>query len=317
MLASLGFYAYWRLDFLPLLLISIGFNYLTGALLVRTSARPRLQTAIFLVGLAGDLLALFYFKYAAALASSLGFANRCRHPARRNHPAARHLVLHLHPDRLLGGREAGRGQDAGPAQLRPVRHLLPASDCRTDPAQPRDDAAIRRPGDLPLQQPPTSPSASPSSRSGWPRRYCWRTRYRPTSRTNFAHPGTAGLVAAWYARHWLLAAALFRLLWLFRHGDRAGADVQHPVPAEFQLALQGDHCDRLLAALPHDADAVHHDVHLQPDGALASPAGGPRTGSTTRAGRRRRRAASLRSCWCRRSSPWGSPASGTARARNT
>ena len=71
--ASLAFYAYWRVDFLPLLLISIGFNYTIGALLVRTGARPRLQTAIFLVGLAGDLLALFYFKYAAAVAASLGF----------------------------------------------------------------------------------------------------------------------------------------------------------------------------------------------------------------------------------------------------
>ncbi len=73
-LASLAFYAYWRLDFLPLLLISIAFNYTIGDLLVRTKARPRLQSAIFLLGLAGDLLALFYYKYAAALAASLGFA---------------------------------------------------------------------------------------------------------------------------------------------------------------------------------------------------------------------------------------------------
>ncbi len=72
-LASLAFYAYWRVDFLPLLLISIAFNYTTGFLLVRTGERPRLQTGIFLVGLTGDLLALFYFKYAAAVAASLGF----------------------------------------------------------------------------------------------------------------------------------------------------------------------------------------------------------------------------------------------------
>ena len=72
-LASLGFYAYWRVDFLPLLLVSIGFNYSIGALLVRTAKRPHAQTAIFVAGLAGDLLALFYFKYAAAVAAWLGF----------------------------------------------------------------------------------------------------------------------------------------------------------------------------------------------------------------------------------------------------
>ncbi|GAC1340887.1 MAG: MBOAT family protein [Acetobacteraceae bacterium] len=72
-LASLAFYAYWRVEFLPLLLISIGFNYGVGWVLARTADRPRLQTAVFLVGLAGDLLALVYYKYAAALAAWLGF----------------------------------------------------------------------------------------------------------------------------------------------------------------------------------------------------------------------------------------------------
>jgi len=79
-LASLGFYAYWRLDFLPLLLISIAFNYAVGEGLVRTAERPGLQQALFLIGLAGDLLALFYFKYAAALAASLGFHTVARTP---------------------------------------------------------------------------------------------------------------------------------------------------------------------------------------------------------------------------------------------
>ncbi len=72
-LASLGFYAYWRVGFLPLLLISIGFNFTVGNLLVRTAERPWLQSGLFLFGLTGDLLALFYFKYAAAVAASLGF----------------------------------------------------------------------------------------------------------------------------------------------------------------------------------------------------------------------------------------------------
>src|SRR3954447_11662301 len=73
-LASLAFYAYWRLDFLPLLLISITFNYAIGELLIRTRTRPLVQEAVFILGIGGDLLALFYYKYAAALAASLGFS---------------------------------------------------------------------------------------------------------------------------------------------------------------------------------------------------------------------------------------------------
>ena len=72
-LASLGFYAYWRLDFLPLLLISIAFNYGVSLVLARTEDRPRLQSLVLLGGIAADLLALFYYKYAVALAAFLGF----------------------------------------------------------------------------------------------------------------------------------------------------------------------------------------------------------------------------------------------------
>ena len=75
MLASLAFYAYWRVSFLPLLLISIAFNYGVGWVLYRTEDRPRLSGGVLLFGVAADLLTLFYYKYAAALAASLGFSN--------------------------------------------------------------------------------------------------------------------------------------------------------------------------------------------------------------------------------------------------
>ena len=55
--ASLAFYGYWRLDFLPLLLISIAFNYTIGQ--CSTAQKPGLQSAIFLFGVGADLLALF------------------------------------------------------------------------------------------------------------------------------------------------------------------------------------------------------------------------------------------------------------------
>ncbi len=72
-LASLAFYSYWRVEFLPLLLVSIGFNFSIGWALARTMERPGLQQAVFLFGVIADLLALTYYKYAAALAASLGF----------------------------------------------------------------------------------------------------------------------------------------------------------------------------------------------------------------------------------------------------
>ncbi len=72
-LASFGFYAYWRLDFLPLLLISIAFNFGVGTLLARTADRPRLQSALLWFGIAADLLALFYYKYAQGFADFFGF----------------------------------------------------------------------------------------------------------------------------------------------------------------------------------------------------------------------------------------------------
>ena len=71
-LASLAFYAYWRVEFLPLLLISISFNFGIGWALARTMERPGLQNGIFVFGLTADLLALIYYKYAVAIAVSLG-----------------------------------------------------------------------------------------------------------------------------------------------------------------------------------------------------------------------------------------------------
>ena len=72
-LVSLAFYSYWKIAFLPLLLISIAFNFIIGYVLARTEYRPTLQLWVLLVGITADLLALVYFKYSVALATSLGF----------------------------------------------------------------------------------------------------------------------------------------------------------------------------------------------------------------------------------------------------
>jgi len=63
---SLAFYAWWRPSQLPLLLISIAFNYVIGEWMQRAKAadRPRQVQAILAVGLLGDVLFLGWFKYA-------------------------------------------------------------------------------------------------------------------------------------------------------------------------------------------------------------------------------------------------------------
>ncbi len=66
LLLSLAFYAWWRPPQLPLLLVSIAFNYVVGDLMERARAadRPRRVQAILAIGLLADVSFLGWFKYA-------------------------------------------------------------------------------------------------------------------------------------------------------------------------------------------------------------------------------------------------------------
>lgn len=64
--ASLFFYAWWRLDFLPLLLLSVLFNFAMGRLLAGRPSRWLLG-----VGIAANLGALGWFKYSGFLADAI------------------------------------------------------------------------------------------------------------------------------------------------------------------------------------------------------------------------------------------------------
>jgi alginate O-acetyltransferase complex protein AlgI len=68
-IASIAFYSYWNLTFLPVLLLSILFNYTMGWAIL--TAGPQASRRILIAGLAGNLLALAYFKYAAFLVGTL------------------------------------------------------------------------------------------------------------------------------------------------------------------------------------------------------------------------------------------------------
>ena len=66
LLLSLGFYAVWRWQQLPLLLFSIGFNFIVGGLIRRfeTTGNSRAVMALLVFGVGVDVSLLGYFKYA-------------------------------------------------------------------------------------------------------------------------------------------------------------------------------------------------------------------------------------------------------------
>ena len=115
--ASLAFYGWWNPGFLLLLLASIAVNYTIAGLILRAGARPRLRDALLTAGIAGNLGALAWYKYLAAVLgflrlhgiadvafadpilplgisfftfTQLGYLLDCRHGALRD----RHSLLH-------------------------------------------------------------------------------------------------------------------------------------------------------------------------------------------------------------------------------
>jgi D-alanyl-lipoteichoic acid acyltransferase DltB (MBOAT superfamily) len=69
-LISFVFYAVWKPVFLPVLMVSIAFNYGMSELIGLSESRPKRQTALLTAAIAVNLGALAYYKYLSAL---LGF----------------------------------------------------------------------------------------------------------------------------------------------------------------------------------------------------------------------------------------------------
>jgi alginate O-acetyltransferase complex protein AlgI len=70
-LASLVFYAFGGWQFVPLLLLSIAFNYGVGYLLIARKLGPGARFAVLTTGVTGDLVVLAIFKYAGFFAANL------------------------------------------------------------------------------------------------------------------------------------------------------------------------------------------------------------------------------------------------------
>ncbi len=72
----------------------------------------------------------------------LGLSHRQRIGHRPDRPSARHIVLHLHPDRVPRRRLSRLREGIQPDPLRVVRHLFSSPHRRPDPAPQGDDAAV-------------------------------------------------------------------------------------------------------------------------------------------------------------------------------
>ncbi|OGZ45456.1 MAG: acetyltransferase [Candidatus Ryanbacteria bacterium RIFCSPHIGHO2_01_FULL_48_27] len=70
-LASLGFYAFWNINHLPILLGSIVGNYLLGSYLAKGTTTPRKRKISLMFGIAANIGLLAYFKYADFLIENL------------------------------------------------------------------------------------------------------------------------------------------------------------------------------------------------------------------------------------------------------
>lgn len=70
-LTSIIFYGWWNPQFVALLLGSIAFNYVVSQAILSLPGRPRLQLAVTALGVTGDLLLLFHYKYFATLVNFL------------------------------------------------------------------------------------------------------------------------------------------------------------------------------------------------------------------------------------------------------
>jgi alginate O-acetyltransferase complex protein AlgI len=74
-IGSLTFYGFWRIEFIPLLLISIGINYVAAIAIDRTDEQQR-RRALLITSLAVNLGLLGYFKYLGFFAENVSGAAR-------------------------------------------------------------------------------------------------------------------------------------------------------------------------------------------------------------------------------------------------
>ena len=173
--ASLAFYSYWDFRFLPIILISIVFNYVMG-LLIAPRKGSKARGWLFAAAVTANLLALGFFKYTNFAIQIFDAITPSQYPSLA-------IVLPLGISFFTFTQIAYLADVYGgyPHERSFVKYGLfvtyfPHLDRRSHPSSPRDDAAIRFEGKPDHFGRKTSRSALPSSPSAFS-----RSRSSPTA----------------------------------------------------------------------------------------------------------------------------------------
>ena len=274
-LLSLGFYAWWRPIYLPLLLGSILFNYAAGARIQRAFAarRSRAVTRWLVFGLVVDVSLLGWFKYANFFADNLHMLFGGFDLPRILLPLAISFFTFQKIAYLVDSAQ-GNAKRMSLLDFGLFASFFP---------QLIAGPIVHYKEMVPQIQAPLFRALDTAQRDGRSRDLCDRAGQESGHRGYVRAAGRSAVCRGCQGRHAgirrrlggradLHAAALFRLFRLFRHGDRACSDAGDQAAAELPFAAAGRCHHRILAALAHDPAALPHRLCLPADRVAAQPA---------------------------------------------
>ena len=236
--ASLFFYGWWKIEYVPLLIFSMFFNYAV-ALLIHRWRGQRAARATLAIGVAVNLLLLGYFKYTNFLLGTFGLLT--------HHPPlvfdiALPLAISFFTFTQIGFIvDVSRDPELHYSFLDYVLfvtffpHLIAGPIVRHWEVIPQFAKRALRASEQDLAGGQRVSSCSASTR-----RCCWPMRppVMPTPSTAPAAAGqTLALVRRLAGHDRLYPADLLRFLRLFGHGHRPGPALRDQVPLQLRFAL--------------------------------------------------------------------------------
>ncbi len=260
-LASLVFYGAWSIKILPVLIVSVLFNYASAVFISKLKNRARAQHWCLIGAVSINLAVLCYFKY---LFPTLNFfADLGVLPG-----PFQNVILPLGISFFTFTQIAYLiDLKQGEAELEPLGnylffatffpHLIAGPILHHHEIMPQ------------LSKRETLKLNSTDMASGLTlfviglfKKLIFADKIGAYVPALFNQPNDAGLVSAWCGCSFIRHAALFRLLRLFRHGRRPCLDVLHSISPQLQFSLPSEEHHRLLATLAYDADALSHALFI-------------------------------------------------------
>ena len=238
-LLSLAFYAYWNVNYVPLLVLSVVVNFHLGRVLIEGKTRHR--NIVAAIGVFLNLAALGYFKYANF------FVDQVEHLTSQaiDLPTViMPLAISFYTFEQIASPStstAGTGSGAAVSQTGLYAsifpHLIAGPIVRFDEIRRRPHRAAGR------SSRPTSALGLSIFLVGLFKKVA-DCRLPRADRDHVLQGGRrrrpSGPASRPGLARWRIASDLLRLLRLLRHGDRARADVRHPPAAQLPLSVQGD-----------------------------------------------------------------------------